>query len=996
MRTPHAPRPTHPRPLRRRYLAALVAAMGAPAAGAEAPPLIADGVKLTVPDSNYETRDESSPLLRIMRKGVARVGNSVFDTYGEYSHGIHITDADSRLTLDGTTLHTRGSAAHGLLASGTGTASAIKLTGVDIVTDAASAKGVFFDGGAGGRIVGGNITTAGYVAVGIGAEGGSNFSVNGTAIRTMGDAAHALAAEGATSDRTTVSAMQATDVSIVTSGSKSTGVNLMLGATAVLTNVDITTSGSFAHAVDANASHGQVSATGGTWRTSKEDATALRVSDGQLIQVEGTHMATEGSRALGVENLGSPVGLGNVSIRTAGASAFGLYVRGGDYPGIPVTDADSSSIMTTGPKAHGAVALSGGRIGMTGSSVDTSGDGAHGLFANAASLSTEATDVVTRGADAAAARVISGGTLDVRGGSLRSEKSSVLSLNDPGDLFFDEGATLQGGNGVLVDLAQASSKAFTLNLAGKTSASGDIRLLPIDGPPIPDDTKLSLAIASGAQWTGATTLVRNLSLDSGGVWNITADSQVDALRNHGGVVAFTPAVPGSVATLTIKGDYDGKDGLFAMRARLGDDSSPADLVHVMGSTSGSSRIAVTSLGGDGADTVDGIPLVRVDGQSNGVFELAGRAVAGPYEYFLHKGSIADSDNGGWYLRSSREPDPVVDPVVEPPVDPKPDDPEIDIPGVVPPPVPETRRILRPEVGTYRANQTAALEMFQGGPGAGEDDEREDVRRSVWARFDRRHTAFDIGDQLITTSSSSELTLGADVLRGGSDAEGYVGVMAAAGHADTRGRSRVTHYAAKGRVRGAAGGLYAGIRLDNGTYVRGWTQYAHLNQRVEGDALGQERYGSGNLGASVEAGHRWRKALNRDTDIYLEPQAQVTAVRFRGGDHRETNGTRVGAVDASGTTARLGLRGAARWHTPSGHTASPYFAASWLRRLGRLDATRFDGDAFADGVPRNAYALKLGLTFLRASNWRVWTDVEARFGANGYRRVTGSLGIRRVW
>jgi autotransporter family porin len=970
--------------------------MGAPVAGAETPPLVADGGRLTVLDGNYETRGESSPLLRILRGGDARGGTSVFDTYGTYSHGIHITDADSRLTLDGTTIHTRGAAAHGLLASGTGTASGIKLTGVDIVTDAASAKGVFFDGEAGGRIVGGSISTAGYVAVGIGAEGGSNFSVNGTAIRTMGDAAHALAAEGATSNRATVSAMQATDVSIVTSGSKSTGVNLMLGATAVLTNVDIRTSGTFAHAVDANASHGQVSATGGTWHTSNEDATALRVSDGQLMEVEGTHMMTEGSRALGVENLGSPVGLGNVSITTAGASAFGLYVRGGDYPGIPVTDADRSSITTTGPKAHGAVALSGGRIGMAGSSVATSGDGAHGLFVNAASMSIDGTDVVTRGADAAGARVISGGTLDVRGGSLRSERSSVLSLNDPGDLFFDDGATLRGGNGVLVDLAPESSKAFTLNLAGDTSAAGDIRLLPIDGPPVPDETRLSLAIASGAQWTGATAIVRDLSLDSGGAWNITADSQVDALRNHGGVVAFTPAVPGSVATLTIKGDYDGKDGLFAMRARLGDDDSQADLVHVMGNTSGSSRIAVASLGGEGADTVDGIPLVRVDGQSDGTFELAGRAVAGPYEYFLHKGSVKEPGDGAWYLRSTREPDPVVDPAIDPPVDPEPDEPEVDVPDVIAPPPPETARVLRPEVGTYRANQTAALEMFQGGPGAGEDDEREDVRHSVWARFDRRHTAFDIGDQLLTTSSSSELTLGADLLRGGSDAEGYAGVMAAVGRADTRGRSSLTHYAAKGRVRGAAGGIYAGIRLDDGTYLRGWTQYAHLNQKVEGDALHQERYGSGSLSASVEAGHRWRKALNRDTDVYLEPQAQLTAVRFRGGDHREANGTRVGSVDASGSTARLGLRGSARWHTPSGHTAAPYFAASWLRRLGRLDATRFDGEAFTGGVPRNAYALKLGVTFLRASNWRVWTDVETRFGANGYRRVTGSLGIRRVW
>lgn len=319
----------------------------------------------------------------------------------------------------------------------------------------------------------------------------------------------------------------------------------------------------------------------------------------------------------------------------------------------------------------------------------------------------------------------------------------------------------------------------------------------------------------------------------------------------------------------------------------------------------------------------------------------------------------------------------------------------DVPAVVDPPLPPPP-VLRPEVGTYRANQTAALEMFQGGPGGGEDDEREGVRQSVWARFDRRHTAFNIGDELTTTASTSELTLGADLLRSDSSSEGHLGVMAAAGSADTRATSALTHYSAKGRVRGTAAGIYGGVRLDDGTYVRGWAQYAHFNQRLEGDALANERYGSGALSASLEAGRRWRLALNRDTDVYLEPQAQVLATRLRGGSLTEANGTRVTPLHASGATGRLGLRGAARWHTPGGHTASPYFSASWLRRLGRLDATQIGTDTFNAGVPRNAYALKLGLTLLRANGWRAWSDVETRFGTHGYRRVTGSLGIRRAW
>jgi autotransporter family porin len=305
-------------------------------------------------------------------------------------------------------------------------------------------------------------------------------------------------------------------------------------------------------------------------------------------------------------------------------------------------------------------------------------------------------------------------------------------------------------------------------------------------------------------------------------------------------------------------------------------------------------------------------------------------------------------------------------------------------------------VLRPETGAYRANQAAALDMFQGGPGAGRDDEPEHARGSAWARFERRHTAFDIGSQVTTTTSTHELTIGSDLLQGGGDVDGHFGIMAAMGQSDTRGTSLISRYSARGRVKGAAAGVYGGLRTAGGTYLRGWTQYAHFNQRVEGQALPSERYGSGALTTSVEAGHRWRRALNRDTDIYLEPQAQLVATRLRGGTHTEANGTRIAPRHASGSTARLGLRAASRWQTPRGHVASPYVAGSWLRRLGRLDATRFDDTPFTSGVPRNAYALKLGLSVVRNDGWRLWGDVETRFGVQRYRRVAGTVGVRKTW
>lgn len=993
MSTPHTPR-LRRNPMRRRYLTALVAAFLPPVAGAEAPLFLADDKKLPVPDGAYETRNDSSYVLGVVNRGEATVGHATFDTYGVQAHAVFVTDDRSRLTMDGSTLHTRGSLAYGIRATDTGVAKNFKLTNTTIVTEGAGALGVSFEGNAGGVISGGSVTTGGNTAIGIRGIDGANLSVRGSAITTGGKAAHALYIEGVSADGGATTALQATGATIRTEGSDSTGVHVMRGATATLTDVNIGTLGDSAHAVDADVGHGQMTISGGEWNTLGDKAAGLSVMDGQRIALEGTKMTTAGNQAIGVDNRASTVGLYEVSITTTGTLAFGLNAQGGDFPDSPSIDAENSTIRTEGKSSHGALARWGGRLDLTDTSIETAGQAAHGVVVNEGEFLAKGTDIVTHGNDAYGARVVRGGTLDMDGGSIRSDKTSALSLNDAGNIRFG-GTLIKSGNGVFIDLTPESAQPMTVALENAANASGAIRLIPVTGVPVPDNTRLSLAITSGARWTGSTSIVRDLSLESGGTWIVTADSRVDSLHNQAGIVTFSPELPDAFATLTVSGDYDGKGGVFHMRARLGDDASPADRVHVLGNTSGTGGVTVDAMGGKGSVTRDGIQLIRVDGRSDGVFTLLGRAVAGPYEYFLHRGSLSDPGDGGWYLRSSLT-NPVVDPVidpVDPGTDPVTDNP--DLPAVVDPPAPPPP-VLRPEVGTYRANQTAALEMFQGGPGGGEDDEREGVRQSVWARFDRRHTAFNIGNELTTTASTSELALGADLLRSDSSSEGYLGLMAATGRSDTRATSTLTHYSARGRVRGTAAGMYGGVRLDDGTYVRGWAQYAHFNQRLEGDALANERYGSGALSASLEAGRRWRMALNRDTDVYLEPQAQVLATRLRGGSLTESNGTRVAPLHASGATGRLGLRGAARWHTPGGHTASPYFSASWLRRLGRMDATQIGANTFTAGVPRNAYALKLGLTLLRANGWRAWSDVETRFGTHGYRRVTGSLGIRRAW
>jgi autotransporter family porin len=967
-------------PLPHRYLAAFVTAAFAPlAAAADAVPIVVDGETRTIPPGTYTYTADSVVGLTVLRGGRAFGRNIEIATSGGKGHAVGISDLNSFVELVGGTLQTKGDGARGVQATGTGMAGLL-LQDVRIATEGAGARGIQLDH-ASGKLRESAVETSGHNAVGIQVSKVGSVSLEGTSVVTHGEEAQGLRLDEGSS-------MESDRAAIQTNGRGSHGI--LVGrenATATLVRTEVTTHGPYANAIDANQGSGLVTVTANSrLRTEGLESMAVIAHDGAPVAVRDSVLETLGRNSHAVFNHGSFVGLENADVVTHGRNAHGILARGGEYAGkIPLVDVRNSRIVTNGTLGYGAVASTGARVSLVDTTIRTMGDAGHGLYVTGADLVSRNTTISTGGQAAYGAIVQMGGSLIIDGGSMSSAHAAALGLHDPGTIHIGGGAALSSGAGAFAEVDPDSTKAFTVVLDDKAQATGDIRLSPPSKEPGPDETKLSLSIRGNAIWSGASSIVRDLSLESGGTWIVTGDSQVGTLHNDHGIVAFAPAVPGAFGTLTIAGDYEGNEGLFRMRGRLGDDSSPTDRIHIMGNSSGTSFIAIEALDGAGANTADGIQLVRVDGRSDGRFALTGRAVAGAHEYFLHQGSISQPGNGDWYLRSF-----LPEPILEPEEGKDPVDPVEPIAPVVPP------SVLRPETGTYRANQVAALDMFQAGPGAGRDDEPDASRGSAWARFERRHTAFDLGRQVTTTTSTNELTIGTDLLHAGGEAETHLGVMAAMGQSDTRGSSLLTRYSAKGRVRGAAGGIYGGLRTLTGTYLRGWIQYAHFSQRVEGDALASERYGSGTLTTNVEAGHRWRKALNRDTDVYLEPQAQIVATRLRGGAHTEANGTRVTPLHASGSTARLGMRAAARWHTPGGHVASPYITGSWLRRLGRLDATQFDAASFANGVPRNAYALKLGLSMLRNDGWRLWGDVETRFGVHRYRRVAGTLGIRKNW
>lgn len=108
----------------------------------------------------------------------------------------------------------------------------------------------------------------------------------------------------------------------------------------------------------------------------------------------------------------------------------------------------------------------------------------------------------------------------------------------------------------------------------------------------------------------------------------------------------------SIGTLTIAGNYTGNNGLLLLDTVLGGDASLTDKLNVEGDTAGSTKVRVINVGGTGAQTVNGIEVITVTGESSGSFALENEyVVAGAYAYRLHKGSKDGDELKNWYLRS---------------------------------------------------------------------------------------------------------------------------------------------------------------------------------------------------------------------------------------------------------------------------------------------------------------------------------------------------------
>lgn len=719
----------------------------------------------------------------------------------------------------------------------------------------------------------------------------------------------------------------------ITSNNMIVGINMIGGTISVGRNMVLAAQVSGGNnGLGITQSNGLISIGGNaTVSTVKNAAAAITIGGGRFEALgSASSISASGATSDGVSMTGGVVALGSAAAGAPAGTAAVLV----DAGSVTSSSGDGIDITTT---ASDLLA----RVGAAGS-VTGGLSGIRATQNGAGNTSVSAAGLVSGGSEAGITTVASTGnsvTIDLLNGASISSVAGVAvrDANANASLSMASGSRASGlillGNGndtatirgtadlsgvTLLDAGDSTDAAVTdvlgtagaatnrLNFQDATQSLGgsvmrNWQTVTLNNSAVVLNGDATLVTGSGTFGDGSLqglVLQNNSTLNSVPALAITGDVSIDATSTLRHVVGGS--ITGNVTnaglmfwsnlgqTLTVNGNYTGVPGSrLSLETFLAGDGSTTDRLLVTGNTTGTTALEIRAApGSPGAQTVDGIMVIEVNGTSApGSFTLGAPAQAGAYEYTLRQGG-AVSGGQNWFLNS-----------------------------VYTGPDSETVSIFRPGVANYVAAQTANIEQgllqlasFHQRLGSQriEDDEGHQTWWRPYSgtqaatgatRFGYDSTTFGLqwgrdmrlrrsGDGItertaITVDYSSAFTDADDRLRPPAGLASFAGT--------THGRSL------------AVGATHT-LRDDQGAYLDLVGQLAALRNHFKDSNGGASRQTGWRIGLSVEAGQvvqRWR-------DWSLEPQGQLMFLHTRYSGFNDAQG-RIDGYETEALRGRLGLR-----------------------------------------------------------------------------------------
>lgn len=653
----------------------------------------------------------------------------------------------------------------------------------------------------------------------------------------------------------------------------------------------------------------------------------------------------------------------------------------------------AQQISTTGNNNHGILSesLAGDSQVMTSSQIKVSGKNSAAI----SSITKAGTNKVT---------LASGANL-VGGNGINSEASAIIMNTQTGDqhLTIAAGASIASLNDSAIYSTNTSGQSTITNsghitgyatITGKnvtfTNLAGTLNMKNFSS-----GSKDTVTYTIGDTGTGTfnnqgTIQFSKETLDD--TPNQAVFNVANFYNNTGGVIDLTSKNPNGKNDLvgdkfTINGNYIANGGSIYLNTKLDDATTnggigTSDLLLVTGnvttSSNGATKLYIMPTANSfGALTQgNGIKVVDVKGlSSTDAFMLGRPLTAGAYEYVLNKGTM---DNN-WYLSSFYVPTGGNGS--------------------------GTGQILyNPAIGTYLANQTAAVEMFQQTLFdrliSVSDLNHDASKRFLWLRTNMIHgSRRSVQANFSHRSHSYTMQLGGDIAVWQLQ-HGYfhMGLMAGYGDAKNTSTSRLTRTTADGKVKGYSTGIYGTWfqhqDTDLGLYIDTWSQMGWYRNEVSGEAqIGTKKYNSSVWSNSIEAGYGLLLGKTKRQRWIATPQIQLTYNLFDTDNLKDNNNLYVSHNKASGLTTRTGIRLHERGTQKQ--WIEPFIEVNWLHSTAKNQLT-FNGNQLKDGLPQNRFETKVGLQSPLNDRWTISAQVSGQWGQNHFNQYEGQCNINYRW
>jgi outer membrane autotransporter protein len=710
------------------------------------------------------------------------------------------------------------------------------------------------------------------------------------------------------------------------------------------------------------------------------------------LGVNSTGIFTVGANAVS----GGVITLQNGTITTTsigGQGALGVFANAastitGTNVNVNTSGFGSAALLASGPGAH--IIWTGGTVTMT----NNTAIGSVAAFSGGTVDVTGTTFDVSQGVE-----VQSGSTVNLHGVTLNSTSFGIFASFGTDSTVLVDGGTITAVRpfGVLGS-ATPTTAVFNVDNAVVTSllsSTGVVRLMDVAGG------ATATLNASNSMLTGSIATqpgnISNINLSDGTLWKVTQQepSIVTNLTNSASTIQFLgpigdPGLQSSYQPLVVK-SYVGTGGTIGLNTFLKGDGSPSNkLVIDGGSATGDSALKIANTGGPGALTVaNGILVVdTVNGGITvpGAFKLAGPVVAGPFEYTLFRGGMDGTAQDSWFLRSTL-------PTTGPSPCPLPDEPTP--PGETP--------NFRPEVSLNAALPNLTLIYGRSIIGTMHDRVGDEVgpaapapaANGAWGRVIAQGGDRDGGCPVRVGPSFdygfAAVQAGFDAIRlqdasGARDRAGVYSVFGSA-HADVQ--SQAGADAGRDRFAAYSVGSYWTHYGAWGWYLDSLVQGTFYDVRDESTRLPALEDNGWGFAASLEAGLPFKGllgGLGLPGGLTVEPQAQLLYQTINLGDSSDI-AARVRFDDVDSLAGRLGVRFATKWAMPGFWGLSPAPGTVWFRPSYWHE---FSDDA------RTLFSSEIGFVPFRANiaeNWvELNTGLTVQVGRNTALFASGSYDI----